>query len=204
MGRVSCLVSSTSKSGASSPCLSHFTGALYSFSFTSRVSQPFSPSFFIYDYPVKERENRNCFNDCRELSFLRALSLETWWRLQWQKLFSPRALGSHTSSCSFGERKHHVTLLPPKLGILETVLELIGGTGSFVHPMSQQRHSFNTWENEEWKSFPLCVSQKELREDGKSPWQHRGDFLNGGVSYTRTRKSCYWQREVWGGFHNLL
>lgn len=204
MGRVSCLVSSTSKSGTSSPCLSHFTGALYSFSFTSRVSQPFSPSFFIYDYPVKERENRNCFNDCRELSFLRALSLETWWRLQWQKLFSPRALGSPTFSCSFGERKHHVTLLPPKLGILETVLELIGGTGSFVHPMSQQRHSFNTWENEEWKSFPLCVSQKELREDGKSPWQHRGDFLNGGVSYTRTRKSCYWQREVWGGFHNLL
>lgn len=118
--------------------------------------------------------------------------------------FLPRALGSPTFSCSFGERKHHVTLLPPKLGILETVLELIGGTGSFVHPMSQQRHSFNTWENEEWKSFPLCVSQKELREDGKSPWQHRGDFLNGGVSYTRTRKSCYWQREVWGGFHNLL
>lgn len=88
MGHISCLVSSTSKSGTSSPCSSHFTGAFYSLSFTYRVSQPFSPSFFIYDHPVKERENRNCFNDCRELSFLRALSLETWWRLHWQKLYS--------------------------------------------------------------------------------------------------------------------
>lgn len=47
------------------------------------------------------------------------------------------ALGLSAITCGFGERKHHLTLLLPKTGILETVLEWIGRIGSFLHPMYQ-------------------------------------------------------------------
>lgn len=142
-GHISCPVSSAPKFGTLSPCWSHFTGALYSFTFTLHIGwvNPFHQDLLFMITLSKREKIENYFNDCRELSFLGALSLETWWRLHWWMLFSPGlSPGVTCCSCGFGERKHHFTLLAPKLGGLETSLELIGRIVSFMHPMSQQRH----------------------------------------------------------------
>lgn len=95
------------------------------------------------------------FNDCRELSFPRALRLETWGRLHWQKSSSP-GLSSGVSCCSlwiWGEETPPHPSAPIArypcdwfgfhfLIVVKTIdlLGWVGRIGSFVHSVSQQRH----------------------------------------------------------------
>lgn len=138
--------------------LSLWQGALGSFSFTLLLFgwvSPFHQGLLFMITLSKRQKIEIYFNNCRELSFLRALSLETWRRLHWQKSFSPELSSGVTCCCLrlWGEETppHPSALIAWYhcnwfgfcfLTVVKAidVIDWIGRIGSFPHSVSQQRH----------------------------------------------------------------